>query len=196
MQWSFKIIQTGQLSVVLLHTVIYFNIIIIFLQWFLMTVDGPNDQISTAMFLVTSQRWSSANALITALMYLFTVQTQTQIISGEHVKKVNTRHKFLRVFKCDEFQTPVQTLTTFGQMKKNNKNKKSIKKFLSTCTANLNLLVYQSAQKLSHVIYFIYYDSRTPETRTLKGNEKSSSWRGIRFIGVNFSEILIKEKEI
>ena len=39
MQWSFKIIQTGQLSVVLLHTVIYFNIII-FLQWFLVTVDG------------------------------------------------------------------------------------------------------------------------------------------------------------
>ena len=40
MQWSFKIIQTGQLSVVLLHTVIYFNIIIIFLQRFLVTVDG------------------------------------------------------------------------------------------------------------------------------------------------------------
>ena len=101
MQWSFKIIQSGQLPVVLLHTVIQFNIIIIFLQWFLETVEGPNDQINTALFLVTSQRWSSANALITALMYLFTAQTQ--IISVEYVKKVNTRHKFLSVLKCDEF---------------------------------------------------------------------------------------------
>ena len=38
--------------------------------------------------------------------------------------------------------------------------------------------------------------SRTPVTRTLKGNEKQFELAGIRVIGVNFSEILIKGKEI
>ena len=38
--------------------------------------------------------------------------------------------------------------------------------------------------------------SRTPVTRTLKGNEKQFELAGIRVIGVNFSEIWIKGKEI
>ena len=38
--------------------------------------------------------------------------------------------------------------------------------------------------------------SRTPVTRTLKGDEKEFEFAGIRIIGVNFSEILIKGREI
>ena len=40
------------------------------------------------------------------------------------------------------------------------------------------------------------YNSRTPLTRTLQGNENSSSYLGIRVIRVNFSEIVTKGKEI
>lgn len=57
----------------------------------------------------------------------------------------------------------IHTLTTFGHVKK---KVKSTKKFLSTRSAYLNLLVYQSAQKLSHVIYYFTFIA-TVEPRKL-----------------------------
>ena len=47
-------------------------------------------------------------------------------------------------------------------------------------------------------VEFIIIYSRTPVTRTLKGNEQQfelGGGGGIRVIGVNFSEILIKERK-
>ena len=46
------------------------------------------------------------------------------------------------------------------------------------------------------VVWALLVYSRTPVTRTLKGNEKQFELAGIRVIRVTFSEILIKAKEI